>query len=67
MSTIDEFAAISAGRIHTEIQTALAVKVREQVKVQQQAAINLIDAALQTARQIQSVGLGDDEGVDLLA
>ena len=67
MSTIDEIAGISASRIRTEIQTAIAAKVQEQVKVQQQATINLIDSALQTARQLHDVARGDGGRINLLA
>ncbi len=65
--SISGAAAISAGRVQTQIQMALLSKVMQQVKCQQEGVAGLIDAAVESAQQIQGSEPGKGVSVDVFA
>ena len=65
--TINQAAAVSAGRVESNIQMAVMLKVREQMDQREQAVATLIESALENAQQIQSIEAGKGEHVELQA
>ena len=65
--SINAAAAVQAGRIQSEIQAALLVKMRDQMELRQQAVVGLLDAAMQAAEQIRATEPGQGTRVDVFA
>ena len=63
--TINAAAAVATGQVQTQIQTAILSKIMQQVKSQQEGVVDLIDAALESARQIGSTEPGKGATVDV--
>ncbi len=63
--SISEAAAVSAGQVRTQIQTAIFSKVMDAVKARQQGVAGLIEDAVATMEQVQAREPGKGVVVDV--